>query len=189
MDLVRSRAIPALIAALAAPALASADDCPGLEGTYRYQSAAQAGQEPRKLSELTLGPGNNKLFRVDKPGSKAGLFDQKGPIQRPKTTLLASTVAVTHSAGGTRLRFMDAAGATLAEMGIDVPARWTCKSSLLERRSERTEGLGNAIRTEKIEETLSRTEAGDLFYLETVTVIDPPGTKPLRREARFPRVR
>jgi hypothetical protein len=186
VDLLSSRAVPALIAALCVPAFAGAADCSALEGTYRFKSVGPG--ESRQLSDLTFGREVNKLYRLDAQGSAPGALNPTQPIRRPKTTLLASTVAVTHSAGRTRFRFMDSAGATLVEMGIDAPVRWTCNADRLERSVERTAGLGNAIRTERVVEVLSRTDAGDLLYLETVTVIDPPGAKPIRHEARFPRV-
>jgi hypothetical protein len=187
VDLLRTRAVPALIAALCAPALAGAADCSALEGTYRFKSVGPG--ESRALSDLTFGREINKLYRVDAQGSDPGTLNPTQTMQRPKRTLLASTVAVIHSAGRVRLRFMDSAGATLVEMGIDAPARWTCNAGRLERSAERTEGLGNVIRTEKVGEVLERNEAGDLVYLETVTVVDPPGAKPVRRESRFPQVR
>ncbi|HEX7558365.1 MAG TPA: hypothetical protein VF386_04165 [Usitatibacter sp.] len=186
MDLLRSRAVPALIAALCVPAVAGAADCSALEGTYRFESVGPG--ESRPLSDLTRGPGANKLYRIDAKGSAPGGLNPTQTMRRPKTTLLASTAALIHSAGRTRFRFMDPAGATLVEMGIDDPVQWTCKASRLERSAERTAGLGNVIRTEKVDEVLERNQAGDLVYLETVTVVDPPGAKPVRREARFPRV-
>jgi hypothetical protein len=187
LDLLRSRAVPALIAALCLPALAGAADCSALEGTYRFTSVGPG--QSRQLSDLTFGPEVNKLYRIDAKGSAPGPLNSTQTIRRPKTTLLASTATLIHSAGRTRFRFMDPAGATLAEMGIDAPVRWTCTAGRLERSVERTAGLGNVIRTEKVAEVLWRTEAGDLVYLETLTVIDPPGAKPVRREATFPRAR
>lgn len=186
MDLLRSRTVPALIAALCVPAFAGAADCSALEGTYRFKSVGPG--ESRQLSDLTFGREINKLYRIDAQGSAPGTLNPTQTMRRPKTTLLASSVAVIHSAGRTRFRFMDSAGATLVEMGIDAPVRWTCNAGRLERSAERTAGLGNVIRTERVEEVLSRAAAGDLVYLETVTVVDPPGARPVRREARFPRV-
>ena len=107
------------------------------------------------------------------------------PIQRPKVTHLASTVKLTHARGGTSLRFLDATGKPLAELSINATGRWTCKDAHLERRAERTAGLGEVMRTERVEERLERNSAGDLVYRETLTVIAPPGGKPKVSEARF----
>ena len=128
MDLFRSRAVPALIAALCVPALAGAADCSALEGTYRFKSVGPG--ESRPLSDLTFGPGVDKLYRIDAKGSAPDVLSPTQTIRRPKTTLLASTAALIHSAGRTRFRFMDSAGATLVEMGIDEPVRWTCNAGV-----------------------------------------------------------
>jgi hypothetical protein len=84
---------------------------------------------------------------------------------------------------------MDAAGKTLAETTINDTGRWACKGDRLERSKERTAGLGDAIRIEKVAETFSRNPAGDLVLRESVTIVDQPAAKPKVTEARFPAVR
>ncbi len=186
MDLLRPRAIPALIGALALPCAAA--DCSSVQGTYRYKSAGPG--EPISLSVLTLSKERSKLFRVEDKGTQPGsLSGGAQQIRPPKTTPLAETATLTHSAKDTRLRFMDASGKALAEMTINDTGRWSCKGGHLERSRERTAGLGDAIRTEKVVETLGRNDAGDLVLKTTVTVVSPPGKPPKVVEARFPAVR
>ncbi len=186
MDLLRPRAIPALIAALAAPCAAA--DCPSVQGTYRYKSAGPG--ESISLSVLTLSKERSKLFRVeDKATGPGSLSGGATAIRPPKTTPLAETAALKHSAKDTRLRFMDASGKVLAEMTINDTGRWSCKGTHLERSRERTAGLGEDIRSEKVVETLERNDAGDLVLKTAVTVVSPPGKPPRVVEARFPAVR
>jgi hypothetical protein len=184
VDFLRPRAIPALIAALACASAGA--DCASLQGTYRFTSA---GTGEAKLSDLTMSRERSKLFRLDEKGAGPGSLAGSHIIQRRKVTPIAETGALMHSAKGTRLRYMDAAGKTLAEIGIDDGGRWACKGNRLERSKERTAGLGDEIRKEKVVETLERSAAGDLMLRETVTVATPPGSKPKVTEARFPAVR
>ena len=181
MDLLRPRAIPALIAALAL--LCAAADCTALQGTYRFKSAGPATKV--KLSDLSMSRERSKLFHVESKGSGAG---SGGVIQRPKTTPLAETVALTTSSKDTRLKFMDAAGKPLAEITIHDTGRWTCKDGKLERSKERTAGLADIVRTEKVVETLERNAAGDLVYRESATVVGAKNP-PKITEARFPATR
>ena len=186
MDLLRPRAIPALIAALACTCAAA--DCASLQGTYRYKSAGPG--EPVSLSVLTLSKERSKLFRVEDKGTGPGsLSGGATAIRPPKMTPLAETATLIHSAKDTRLRFMDASGKVLAEMTINDTGRWACKDKHLERSRERTAGLGDAIRTEKVVETLEGNAAGDLVLKTAVTVVSPPGPAPKVVEARFPAVR
>jgi hypothetical protein len=186
VDLLRPRAIPALIAVLALPCAAA--DCATVQGTYRYKSAG-AG-ESISLSVLTLSKERSKLFRVDDKGTAPGsLTGGATAIRPPRTTPLAETATLTHSAKDTRLRFMDASGKVLAEMTINDTGRWTCKGTHLERSRSRTAGLGDDIRSEKVVETLERNDAGDLLLKTTVTVVSPPGKPAKVVEARFPAVR
>ncbi len=186
MDFLRPRAIPALIAALVLPCAAA--DCATVQGTYRYKSAGPG--ESISLSVLTLSKERSKLFRVDDKGTAPGsLTGGATAIRPPKTTPLAETDTLTHSAKDTRLRFMDASGKALAEMTINDTGRWSCKGRHLERGRSRTAGLGDDIRSEKVVETLERNDAGDLLLKTTVTVVSPPGKPPKVVEARFPAVR
>jgi hypothetical protein len=183
LDFLGPRAIPALIAALACGGAAA--DCGPLQGTYRFSAAAGEA----KLSDLTLSRERSKLFRVDDKGRGPSSFGGGQLIQRRKVTPIAESAALTHSAKGTRLRFMDAAGKTLAETPIDDTGRWACKGRRLERSRERTAGLGEEIRSEKVVETLERNAAGDLVLRETVTILKPPGGTPKVAESRFPALR
>ena len=186
MDLLRPRAIPALIALAALPSAAA--DCASVQGTYRYKSAGPG--ESVSLSVLTLSKERSKLFRVDDKGTAPGSLTGGGqPVRAPKVTSLAETATLIHTAKDTRLRFTDAAGKTLAEMTVNDIGRWSCKGKHLERSRERTAGLGDAIRTENVVETLERNDAGDLVLKTTVTVVSPPGRTPRVVEARFPAVR
>ena len=184
MDFLGPRAIPALIALAALPAAGA--DCSALDATYRFESAPGKGEEPRYLSDLTLGRDRNKLVKMEKPKVGPSFGGAAGPMDRPKVTQLAVSGAFTYAEAGSSFRFVDAAGATLATLGIDTPKHWSCKEARLVRSSERMSGLGNVIRTEKLDETLERNAAGDLVYRQSVTVIDPPGPKPTSSEVRFP---
>jgi hypothetical protein len=185
MDLLRPRAIPALIAALALPCAAA--DCASVRGTYKYKSAGPG--ESVSLSVLTLSKERSKLFRVDDKGTAPGSMSGGTQIRPPKMTPLAETATLIHTAKDTRLRFMDATGKVLAEMTINDTGHWACKGTHLERSRERTAGLGDAIRTERVAETIERNGAGDLVLKTTVTVVSPPGPAPKVVEARFPAVR
>ena len=184
MDVVRPRAIPALIAALGCACAAA--DCASLQGNYRFKAA---GNEEARLSDLTLSRERNKLYRVDDKGTGPSSLAGGQPIRRGKVTWIAETAALKHTAQETRLRFMDAAGKTLAETTINDTGRWSCKGDRLERSRERSAGLGEVVRTERVVETLERNAAGDLVLRETVTVVNPPGAGPKVTESRFPAVR
>jgi hypothetical protein len=188
MDLVRARAIPALILGCG-PALAAAADCASLNGTYREEAAAVAGAEPQYLSNLTMDRGRTKLFRVESPGSKPGGLAPSAPLQRPKVAHLAVKGTLTYAPKKSRVRFEDAQGMVLAELGIDGFDPWDCVDGRLLRKSERTSGLGDAVRTERIQETLERNAAGELVYRETRSFVDGPAAKPRVTEARFPAAR
>ena len=187
MDFLRPRAIPALIAALALPCAAA--DCASLQGTYRYKSAGPG--EPVSLSVLTLSRERSKLFRVDDKGTGPGSLAGGSQLISPKKmTPLAETATLIHTAKETRLRFMDAAGKMLAEMTINDTGRWLCKGDHLERTKERTAGLGDVIRTEKVVETLGKDAAGDLVLRTSVAVVGTPVVAPPKvTEARFPAAR
>jgi hypothetical protein len=182
VDLFRPRAIPALIAALACTS-AAADDCKLVNGTYQDQSAAQRNGVSDRLSNFATGKGKDKLFRRE--GGTAPSFTGSQTLTRPKVTALAAAATLTHDAKGNRLKFLDAEGKELAELGIDSP-RWKCVGNHLERSSQRTSGLGDVFRTERVDEKLLRDPAsGDLVYIETKTVVEPRGGKPVQSEARF----
>jgi hypothetical protein len=185
MDLFRTRAIPALIGAALALPCAAADDCKALNGTYQEQSVAPRNGVTEHLSNFVMGKEKNKLFHREAGTGDKPSFSGSATLSRPKVTALASSATLTHDAKGTRLKFMDAQGKDLAEAGIDSP-RWKCSGSHLARTSQRTSGLGDVFRTERIEEKLLRDPAtGDLVYIEAKTVVEPPGGKPTQSEAHF----
>jgi hypothetical protein len=188
VDFLRPRAIPALIAASLA-ALAAAAECSSLEGTYRFvsSSAPAAGQEADTLADLGIGAKDSgKLYRLDSKGGAAS-FNATQTIQRPKRTLLAATATLRRTASGTFLDVKDAQGATLATVvSIDVYGKWTCKGARLTRSAERTAGLGDSIRTEKVAESIERNAEGELVYRQTVSA---KGVKPSERVVVFPAAR
>jgi hypothetical protein len=192
VDFLRPRAIPALAAALIAlPAVAA--DCASLEGTYRFTAskAPSPTEPPETLADFTTGKEREKLYVVEKaaPGGKPMSLDRSEPIRRLKSTTIATQAALKRMPTKTMLQFMDATGKPLAQLSIDELGHWSCKGEHLERRSERTSGLGDAIRTERVEDVLERNAAGDLVHRTTVTSLDPKGIKPSIREAVFPAVR
>ena len=169
--------------ALAPLSAAAADDCKALNGTYHYTSTAPREGVPEYLSNFAQGKDKAKLFKREAGGAPKGLTSS-APIARPKITHLATIATLTHDPRGTRLKFIDAQGRDIVEMGIDSP-RWRCKGARLERSSERTAGLGDVLKTERVEESLARDANGDLVYSETLTTVDPPGGKPRKTEAKF----
>jgi hypothetical protein len=164
----------------------AADGCDALNGTYQYQSVAPRNGIPEYLSNFVQGVAKHKLMKTDHSGGPKGLGGG-GTMARPKTTHLATTATLTHSPGGNKLKFLDAEGKALVEMEADFGGKWTCKGARLERRNDRAAGLGNVLRTERVEEVLSKDAGtGDLLYTETITVVEPPGKgAPTKSEARF----
>jgi hypothetical protein len=162
------------------PFAGAATGCEQLNGTYEYQSVATRNGQPEYLSNFVQGREKSKLFVREAGAAPKGLSGG-GVLSRPRLTHLAHAVTVTYKPTGTKMRFLDAEAKPIVEIGIDFPDRWTCKGNHLERRNQRTVGLGESIHTQRVEETLSRGEAGELVYVETVT---SAGT-PKRSEARF----
>ena len=177
MDFLRPRAVPALIAALAA--VASHAACEGLNGKYRYEAAPAADGRPHYLSVFARGRDILKVTRQE-GGSKAG-FASSQPMTRPRTTHLSKTGTLVANARGGAIEYRDAQDKPLATIGIG--EGWRCRDGALEREAENIAGLGDNIRTERVQERLSKA-GDDLLYTETVTVIDPPGGKPKRSEVR-----
>lgn len=180
MDFVRAGAIPALIAAcgLAAPALAA--DCV-IDGSYQYRSEGpkDASDGFNRLVQFKQGEGR-KLFKSEGPPQPQQGFGGSEPRARPKYTVLATRVEVS----GRQVRFLDASGQLLAQATIDSGGKWTCRGGRLQRSSERLTGIGDNIRTERLDESLRR-EGDFLVFGETRTTIDPPGGKPKAEEVRF----
>jgi len=180
VDLFRARAIPALIAVLAAPGAHAT--CEALNGTYRYESAAPVEGRPRYLSDLTLGPERRKLMVSEGGPARVQGLGAEQPRSRPKVTHLAATGTLAAVARGATIEFRDAQGKALATIGIG--DGWACKDDALERDAERTAGLGENIRTEHVHERLART-GGELVYTESVMTIEPVVGKPRRTDVRF----
>jgi hypothetical protein len=179
MDLFRTRAIPALIAALLATGAHAA--CEALNGTYRYE-AGIVDMRARYLGDLTVGPERRKLMKTEGSPVKRD-WTSSQPVSRGKVTILAATGKLATDARGAKIEFRDAHDKPLATLGIG--EGWSCKAEALERDAQNTAGLGENIRTERTHERLSKS-GKDLLYTETVTVIDPKGGKPKRTEIRFP---
>lgn len=183
MDVFRPRAIPALTFAIACCASHAA--CEALNGTYKYEVPAAAGElRPHYLSDLTLGPERNKLVRTERPSG--GGLSPGGVRNRPKESHLAATGSVAAVARGATIEFHDAQGKHLATLGIG--EGWSCRGDALERNEERTAGLGDNIRTERVQERLAR-KGNDLVYTEIVTIIEPAGGRPKRAEIHFAAVK
>jgi hypothetical protein len=187
MDFLRTRAIPALSALLCAHAFAADADCSKLDGRYRYEAVAPVNGQPRYLSYFATGSEARKLTRTDNQGTKPDLSSSQ-TMRRPKVTHLATSVRVAYAPKSTLFHFLDAEGHELAAAAIGKPNPWTCRDGQLTRSTERTSGLGNAIRTERVEEVLERNAAGELVHRETATVVE--GGKGKRvTEARFAAIR
>jgi hypothetical protein len=171
--------------ACAAP-LAAAAGCTHLDGTYRAESVERTDGEPEKLADLTFGPERGKLYRMDKSGHQGDLAAGQ-PRSKRKVTYLAATATLAFAPGGTRLRFMDAAGRVLVESRIDAPP-WECSGERMLRRSEHIRGLGDNVRTERVEESLERDAAGALVHREVATIVEGGhGTR--TRIAHYPAAR
>jgi len=190
VDFIRTRAIPALIAASWAVPAAAAVDCAALEGIYRFEAtkATMPGEPPETLADFLHNKDTGKLYRIEERGGKVS-FAGSGTIQRGKSTPLATKAALKYSGGKATLRFMDGEGKLLAEHGIGAFGNWSCNKGRLERGSERMAGLGDSIRTERVDELLERNPAGDLVHRTTVTTLEPRGVKPAIRESVFPAIR
>ena len=182
MDVFRPRAIPALIVATCAlvPA-ASRAACDALAGPYAYR--AESGEPRRTFSDLVdVGGSGRKLFAFDSKATPAQGLGSAQPRARGKTTPLSATVVLKTAGSGMQVEFLDAKGVALATLPFQ--SGWRCMGNRLEKSDERLTGLGNDIRTERLEQSLSRTPGGDLLFSETITPVDPPG-KATRAETKF----
>ncbi len=190
MDFLRTRAIPALIAASWAASAVAAVDCASLEGTYRFASstAPPRGEPQETLADFTTGKQRGKLYRTEAAGSNLAAWSSSGMTRHPPSTALATQASLKRTPTKTTLQFLDGQGKPLVELGIDELGHWSCKGGRLARQSERTAGTVNEIRTERVEEVLERNGAGDLIHRVTVTVLDPKGVKPAIRESVFPAI-
>ena len=189
MDFIRPRAVPALIASLAATAALAGPGCASIDGTYRFEGLPPSHEGSTTLAEFAPRAEAQKLYS-SRPGSATPPgFMGNGVMRRPPARkALASRVAFAYEAGGARLRYLDDAGRTLVEARLEASGPWRCEGTRLVRRWERMSGLGDEIRTERVEEALERDGAGRLVHREAVTVIEGSGRGQVR-ETRFDPVR
>ena len=191
MDFLRSRAAAALAAAIALPS-AYAADCTALNGTYAAESVEKADGAPRGLESFVPDRARSQLFRREQAPEAAkpqGLGGAQPRARPARAVRLASSVRVTYAAGAARLRFLDAEGKVLIDTSmVNQPAAWKCAGERLERSFETMGGLGNAVRTERTVQALSRTAEGDLVLAETTTVVKPAPGAPRTSEFRFKRL-
>ena len=176
MDFIGARAIPALVAALATTAARAQEavPCASIAGVYANLSVETRGGSPRRLSDFATAEQRRRLHRFE--GGSGVVAQGEAPKARPKVTPVASRVVVAASAsGGAVLRFFDDNGRLIAETRMDSPGAWKCTTAGLERAEENLSGLGNDIRTERLEQRLHRDDEGDLVLTETVTNLDAPG--------------
>ena len=181
MDLLRPRAIPALIAAALAAGAAHAD-CSALAGTYAFRPEASATvTEERTLASLVEGD-RRKLFKAAAPSGSAQSWTSGAPRARAKAEPLATAAAFKANEAGGTFTFLDDKGAALASLGIG--QGWACKGDRLLRGGERMVGAGEVIRTDRVEEALFVAD-GHLVYDETVTPVEPRPGKAQRQRYRF----
>ena len=188
MDLFRARASAALAALLLAGGAAAAD-CSALAGTYAFDSVEKPDGTPRTLAELAPDKHRGALYRYERPAASTQPGFASGQLRaRPARPIpLAASVRLAQKAGAIAIHYLDASGKVLVETPLaQAPARWKCDAGQLKRSFETMGGLGNAIRTERTEQVLSRTGEGDLLLAETTAVVKPAGTAPPRRsESHF----
>ena len=181
---MRTRAVAAAVACSAA--LGAQADCKKLDGTYRFRSA-EPGNEAESLGALAGGADRSKLYKTEAVSGPTGLTSTQ-PIARPKVTDIAVAGTLSYKAGAVQWHFVDAAGRPLATLPLDASHPWACSGDRLTRTYQRIGGLGDNIRTDRIEEMLERDAAGALVHRETITTIE--GGKGTRvREAHFPAAR
>jgi hypothetical protein len=136
------------------------------------------------LNQIAEGPERSKLYRLE-GGSKPSSLGASGMMTRPKYTLIAASGVLKYTPGRSRIEFFDADGKAIATAGIEKAAPWRCKNGHLERTYTVQAGLGDAIRTERVEEALERDAAGELVFRRLVTTMDPKGRAPTRSEWRY----
>ena len=187
MDFLRTRAIPPLIAAAVAAMPALADDCKALEGRYRFLPAQPSSQPPLPLGNLGEGADRSKLYRREGDKKITGL-SPTAPMQRPKMVILAETAVLTRVPRKTRMEFFDAAGKSLATLPIENANKWACRAGRLERVNTVLVGLGDTVRTDRVEEILERNAAGELVWRKVVTAANQV-REPVRSEWRYPAVK
>ena len=178
MDLLRPGAIPALIAAALALGAAHAD-CGTLAGTYAFKP--DAGNSDLTLATLVEGD-RRKLFKARAPSGTPQSWTSDAPRSRLKAEPLAASGSFKAHDGGGTFTFIDEKGAAIVSLGIG--QGWACKGDRLLRSGERMAGIGDAIRTDRVEEALFVAD-GHLVYEETVTPVEPRPGKSQRQRYRF----
>jgi len=183
VDLFRPRAVPALIATLGVAAAAADPGCRAIDGTYRYEAAASGAAEPGTLGEFVTPAVRGKLYASQpapaaagrKPRNLSGNGVIDIPMSMRKRKSLASRVTFAYDGRSTQLRYLDQAGKTLLDARLEASWEWRCEGTRLVRTWEHMSGLGDDIRTERVEEALERDGAGRLVHRERVTVIEGAG--------------
>lgn len=178
MDILRPRAIPALIAAALAMGVAKAD-CGVLAGTYAFKP--DTSTDDRTLASLVEGD-RRKLFRYPAPTGAPQSWTSGAPRSRVKAEALATAATFKPNGTGGAFSFLDDKGMAITSLGIG--QGWACKGDRLERTGERMAGNAEGIRTDRIEEALFVAD-GHLVYEETVTPIEPRPGKAQRQRYRF----
>jgi hypothetical protein len=180
------RAWPVAAAFACAAAFGAQADCTKLDGTYRFRAAESASETTESLANLAaVGRDLPKLVRLEWPRVQGDALSSSEVRGRPKVTDIAMAATLTYAPGAAKFRFVDAAGAPLATLPLDTSRPWTCSGDRLTRSFQRIGGLGDNIRTDRIEEVLERNAAGTLVHRETITTIEGGhGTKV--REAHYP---
>jgi hypothetical protein len=193
VDFVGAGAIPPVRARSASIALACTAafgahaDCTKLDGTYRFRPTEQGSESTESLANLAaVGRDAAKLIRYEAiPHVQGNPLTSPAARGRPKIADIAVAGTLSYAPGAVRWRFVDAAGKPLATLPLEASRPWTCSGDRLTRTFQRIAGLGDNIRTDRIEEVLERGSAGTLVHRETITVIE--GGKGTRvRESHYP---
>lgn len=173
MDLLGSRAIPALALAALLVSPGARAEC-SIDGRWKFEQASRSRSTVEALTYLI--PREQLLRLRDQEATRAA---SSGGYTRPYYRAASMEVA-----GGPapRLKFLDASGQVLATTGLE--GRWACEGSKLARRTERYSGVGDAVRLERLEDTL-HVEGGSLVIVEVVTNVDKPSAAPRRTETRL----
>ena len=179
---MRTRILAAALACAAA--LGAHADCKKLDGTYRFRPVEPGNEADESLGTLASGAGRSKLYKTEGVKGPTGLTSTQ-PIARPKVTDIAVAATLAYAPGAVQWHFVDAGGHPLATLPLDTSRPWSCSGDRLTRSYQRIAGLGDNIRTDRIEEVLERDGSGSLVHRETITTIEGgKGTKV--REAHYP---
>ncbi len=184
----KARSVAAYLACAAA--LGAHADCTKLDGTYRFRPLEPASDTTESLAILAaVGRDASKLIRYEAlPHVRGDPLTSSAARGRPKISDIAVAGTLSYAPGAARWRFVDAAGKPLATLPLEASRPWACSGDRLTRTFQRTGGLGDNIRTDRIEEVLERDNTGALVHRETITVIE--GGKGTRvRESRYPGIK